>query len=154
MTRMDRIDRFIRRWHKRPWSVANLPGELDAIVGYLPNRWRMPGCCDVRRRQSVIVLNAGLVGTAYLIPVLAHECAHILIGIRGLHGCAYDQDEHAVWSLAARLAIPRATTDAIMTGDMCSRYAARSLELPESFVLFAAHGDALLPAWLDELRTL
>lgn len=154
MTRMDRIDRFIRRWHRKAWSVATLPDELGAIVGYLPSRWRMLGCCDVRRHQSVIALNGALLGTAYLIPVLAHECAHVLIGLRGYHGCGRDQDEHDVWSLAARLAIPRATTDAIRGGEMCSQYSARSLELPRAFVLFAAHGEPFLPAWLAELRTL
>ena len=152
MTKTERINRFIRRWHRAPWSVATLPEELGAIVGYISGRWRMLGCCDVRQHQSVIALNASLVGTAYLIPVLAHECAHVLIGIRGYHGCAHDRDEREVWSVAARLAIPGATIDAIRSGEMCSRYVARSLELPQAFVLYAAHGDGLLPAWLEELR--
>lgn len=99
----------------------------------------------------MIALNARLLGTALYTPVLAHECAHVLLEDDGLYTCyAGDRHERAVWDLAARLALPSASIAAWQRGDVCADGLARIYELPEAFVRYATTPEQL-PAWLDSL---
>lgn len=150
MTRSARIERFLRRWHAKAWTIATLPDELGAVLNSISPRWNVLGCCDVRKRRSLIFVNRSLHETPYWIPVLAHECAHVLIGLRGYHGCT--DDEIDVWRLAARLAVPDAIVQDYWRGKTIEATVAQEYDLPLSFVRFAIHGEQLLPAWLDELR--
>lgn len=150
VTRLARIERFIRRWHKKPWSVATLPEELGAVVNSISARWKILGCCDVRKQRSLIFINRALDDTVYFVPVLAHECAHVLIGLRGYHGCT--DDEIDVWRLAARLAVPDVVVGSFWSGAITEQSLARDYSLPLSFIRFAIHGEQLLPAWLDDLK--
>lgn len=151
LSHMTPIDRFIRRWQRNPWTVATLPRELGAVLTYFPSSRSELGYCYVVRRGSVVAINNGLVDTPFLIPVIAHECAHLLLGERGLHACARNHQEPEVWALAARLAVPEAVCESIRADSICSADVARRFNLPTSFVQYAAFGDALLPAFLAEL---
>lgn len=151
MARTDRIGRFIRRWRRHPWSVATLHHELGAILTYFPSTRLELGYCHVGLGRAVIAINNGLVGTNFLIPVIAHECAHLLIGIRGLHTCIRNHDEPDVWALAATLTIPEEVISKIRRGEMGARNVARLYEIPVSFVEFATWGESLLPAFRAEL---
>lgn len=147
--RANRIDGFIRRWHAGEWSIATLPQELGATVGYVSFGGQIWGCCDVRRDgPSIIALDAALIGTPYHAPVLAHECAHILLGEPGYHACGTER--HA-WALAARLCVPEAICQSIRDGATTSDDVARAYGFPSAFVAYVAHGARLLTSWLEEL---
>lgn len=120
------------------------------MVHSISARWKVLGCCDVRTRRSLIFINRVLDDTIYLVPVLAHECAHVLIGLRGYHGCS--SEEIDVWRLAARLAVPDAVVGSFWSGAITERSLARDYGLPLSFIRFAIHGEPLLSAWLDDLK--
>lgn len=149
-----RVDRFIRRWHRGPWSVGALPVELGAYNVDVDLPGRILGICRIDHDgQPVIGIRSSIADTRYYLPVLAHECGHVLMNREGVFECQpLPKHERQIWRLAARLAVPEWECESIRSAAMCSDSVARQLRLPPSFVRFAAHGDQLLPVWLQELE--
>lgn len=141
-----RIAKYIDDWHHDEWCVAQLPGRLRAILGDVACGPSILGACHVRTDRSVIAMNSGLVGSWFWVPILAHECAHVMLGKLGVWECVQglqvSKPERQVWNIAAALAIPERAIE-----QACAQDIARSYMLPLEFVRLRIHGDAMLPAW-------
>jgi hypothetical protein len=90
--------------------VHRLPSDLGAVRFLRDIDTDLLGVAAQGKRRAV-GLNAGIVGTALELPVIAHECGHILLG-HDIGYCstsfsAHAREERDAWESAALLAISR-----------------------------------------------
>lgn len=140
MKRLLPVTRLARQWHRRPWAASDLPGLLNATlvvdhVERVGNR-RILGLSYHRDDCRSIAINETLVGTPHYVPVLAHEAAHIINDIDGIHLCALDDSERErmAWFGAAILAIPAVLMQAFERGAMMPEDVAEQCLVPIQFV--------------------
>lgn len=108
------ISAFALGLHPRQWCVQGLPHEIGARRFVREADPDLLGVA-VQGRRRAIGLSSAIVGTPLELPVLAHECGHLLlghdIGYCSLTVRTHVREERAAWEGAALLAIP--TEDAV-----------------------------------------
>lgn len=140
MKRLQPVTRIARQWHRSPWAATDLPGLLGATlliehVERIGNR-RILGLSYHRDECRTIAINESLVGTTHYVPVLAHEAAHIINDVDGIHMCALDDSEREriAWFGAAILAIPAVMMSAFERGAMLPEDIAAQCLVPVQLV--------------------
>lgn len=110
--RIANIVDFAQGLHRDAWCITRLPDDLNARLFVRETGTDLLGVA-VQGKRRAIGLNAAIVGTPLELPVLAHECGHLLLGhdigycstIVRIHG----REERDAWASAALLAIPTPT---------------------------------------------
>ena len=95
--------------HEREWCVTRLPGELGVKRIDREVEPLLLGVAVQGYGRRAIGVNELILGTPLEIPVIAHECAHLLLG----HAIGYcapgsleTRQEHDAWVGAALLSVP------------------------------------------------
>lgn len=106
---VDIVADYATRLHSAAWYIRRLPHDLSAALFVRETGPDLLGVA-VQGRRRAIGLNAAIIGTPLELPVLAHECGHLLLG-HDLGFCsssikAHWREERAAWDCAAVLAIP------------------------------------------------
>lgn len=106
---------YARHLHRGTWYVHGLPADLGARHVTCEPAPDLLGLA-VHGIRTGIAINAAIVGTPLELPVIAHECAHLLLG-HDIGYCstslsAQVRPERDAWDGAALLAIP--TESAVM----------------------------------------
>jgi hypothetical protein len=119
----DLVEVFAREFQAGPWSLAELPGWLDARVVHQPGEPSVLGAVIQLYGQLWVGLNERIVGTPLEWPVLAHECGHVLLGLESFEaGMAFCVDqwprfcETDAWLAGARLCVDEGQLLALQDG--------------------------------------
>lgn len=105
---------FASEWQRKPWAIMALPTEIGARVIYEEGDPLVLGVAvtaRAKRRACTIGLNKLVLQSPLYLPVLAHECAHCVLGhSAGLceNGWIRSQVEQAAWFGGAFLAVSEA----------------------------------------------
>ena len=159
MSPLELLRMYAARWHDRSRDLDALSAELGAELIVRPGGRKVLGFVVAVGRIRQVVLNERLVGSSLRRPVLAHECAHLLLGIEGVSLCSSVQhpgrDERNAWAGAALLAIP---DDTIPRRQSARVDLAASLGVPVELVDLRAalteHLDSSEPRSFREYRDL
>lgn len=135
--RLDPVDAFARRLHSRLWCVQGLPTELGARRFVSETGPDLFGVA-VQGRTRAIGLSAAIVGTPLELPVIAHECGHLLLG-HDVGFCSLAlgvrvRAERDAWAGAALLAIPREAGAALVERRATAHDIAATFDVPRSLV--------------------
>ncbi len=110
MSSLELLRAYATRWHHRRRDLDALSAELGAELIVRPGGRKVLGFVVAVAGIRQVVLNERLVGSPLRTPVLAHECAHLILGVQGVSLCSSVQypgrDERNAWAGAAMLAIP------------------------------------------------
>lgn len=101
--------RFARHLHRREWCITRLPAELGAKELSREVEPVLLGVAAQGPGRRAVGINELIRGTPLEIPVIAHECAHLLLGHAVgycLPGALSIRQEHDAWNGAALLALP------------------------------------------------
>lgn len=124
----------IEEWHAGHWSVLRLPERLGVETHYIDGGGRLLG---MSFRDSIII-NGDIIGTPMLVPVIAHECAHIMLGHQYVHPCirctTQSRGEQSAWQLAALLSIPVKAVEEFKDGDVMPMELADHYGVPVRFL--------------------
>jgi hypothetical protein len=135
MRSLELLRTFAVRWHDRTRDLNKLYAELGAELVVRPGGRKVLGFVVDLAGIRQIVLNQRLVGSPLRTPVLAHECAHLILGVDGVSLCANarhpSRDERNAWAGAALLAVPGDTTPPDRSA---RRKLAASLDVPVELV--------------------
>ena len=159
MRSLELLRAFAACWHDRGSDLDELYDELGAELIVRPGGRKVLGFVVALDGVRQVVLNQRLTGTSLRNPVLAHECAHLLVGIQGVNLCARtprpDIKERNAWAGAALLAVPDV---AIPPGRPGRRDLADTLNVPVELVdlraALNAYLDSTTPSPLDAHRDL
>jgi hypothetical protein len=135
MRSLELLRAFAVGWHSRSRDLNELYAELGADLIERPGGRKVLGFVVALAGLRQIVLNQRLNGSPLRVPVLAHECAHLILGVEGISLCANDlrpsRDERNAWAGAALLAVPG---DALPRSRTARRQLAASLNVPVQLV--------------------
>lgn len=95
--------------HRRVWCVTLLPAELGARRFDREVAPSLLGVSMQKGGRRAIGINDRIKGTPLEVPVIAHECAHLLLGHDEgfcLPAAPSSRQEHDAWLGAALLAAP------------------------------------------------
>jgi hypothetical protein len=159
MHSLELLQAFAVGWHARGSDLNALYDELGAELIVRPGGRKVLGFVVALEGIRQVVLSERLTGTSLRNPVLAHECAHLLIGVQGVSLCARTprpgSAERDAWAGAALLAVP---DGAIPTGPTERRELANALNVPVALLDLRAALNAYLggptPCPLDAYRDL
>ena len=159
MRSLELLHAFAVCWHGRGHDLNELYDELGAELIVRPGGRKVLGFVVALEGIRQVVLNDRLTGTALRNPVLAHECAHLVLGVQGISLCARtsrpDNTERIAWAGAALLAVP---DGAIPPGRAGRRDLAHALNVPVELVdlraALNAYLDGTTPRPLDAYRDL
>jgi hypothetical protein len=159
MRSLDLLHAFAVCWHDRGRGLNELYDELGAELIVRPGGRKVLGFVVALEGIRQVVLNERLAGTSLRNAVLAHECAHLLLGVQGISLCARDpwpdKSERNAWAGAALLAVPNGV---IPPGPAERRDLAYALDVPVELVdlraALNAYLDGTSPRPLDAYRDL
>lgn len=145
MRSLEQLRAFAQDWHARRRDRDHLSAALGAELIVRPGGRKVLGFAVALGSIRQVVLNQRLTGSRLQTPVLAHECAHLLLGVQGVSLCVSGQqvgrEERNAWAGAAFLAVPG---DAIPRERSARRDLAALLDVPVELVdLRAALTDYL-----------
>ena len=145
MRSLELLRAFAIGWHNRDRDLNELYTQLGADLIERPGGRKVLGFVVAFGGLRQVVLNERLLGSSLRKPVLAHECAHLILGVEGVSLCTTDlrpsRDERNAWAGAALLAVPG---DTIPRSRVARRDLAASLDVPVQLVdLRATLGEYL-----------
>lgn len=153
----DSVTTFLEQWHASEWSVATLPYDLGVKVRENRRGRRTFARCVSVGNEREITLHPKLFCATLYIPILAHECSHLLLDHEGTHPCRpdeiLDETERLTWLVAAHVAVPASVADDIRAGERCIRTVARDYGLPLTFVAVRVFGELAMDPWIAQLRS-
>ena len=118
------VTRFARAWHRGQWSIGDLPRVINAEMFVELGSGGILGISCRSGDRAIIGIDERVVGTPLYVPVLAHECAHLIIDTAGVHGCTgavTSKAEQLAWFGATLLAIPDKAIAAYERGERLPR---------------------------------
>lgn len=132
------VSAFAQQVHQHEWCVQRLPTELGARRFVREVAPDLLGVA-VQGRRLAIGLNAGIIGTPLELPVLAHECGHLLLG-HDIGYCstvvaAHALEERAAWESAALLTISRSAAVSLIERRSTVHDLAAVFEVPRALVI-------------------
>ena len=135
MHSLELLRAFAVAWHNRSRDLNELYTELGADLIERPGGRKVLGFVVALDGLREIVLNERLTGSRLRAPVLAHECAHLILGVEGVSLCTNalrpSRNERNAWAGAALLAVPG---DTIPCSRSARRELAASLDVPVQLV--------------------
>lgn len=135
MLSINRIHHFAEQWHRDGRDLDQLTDRLRAEVLVRPGGRKILAFAVEWLGRRQIVMNERLENTSLRTVVLAHECVHLLLGVRGISMCGrtprMERHERDAWLGAAILAVPAVAAE----GDHQQRIvAADALRIPVELV--------------------
>src|SRR3954469_20882008 len=116
MRSLELLRTFAVGWHNHRRGLNELHAELGADLIERPGGRKVLGFVVALGGLRQIVLNERLHGSSLWKAVLAHECAHLILGVDGVSLCSNvarpSRDERNAWAGAALLAVPVETVPA------------------------------------------
>jgi hypothetical protein len=133
-----RVAQFVDLWHGLDTGLEQLPPLLNAELCRRSGGRLILGFAIIFGPVCQVVINSRVNQTLLAKPVLAHECAHLLLGVRGVRMCSGElcasDEERSAWYGAALLAVPSARIQALQSGAVRARHVANECNVPVEFV--------------------
>jgi hypothetical protein len=131
------VTAFADRVHLHEWCVRGLPDELGARIFVGDAGPSLLGAA-IEGRRRVIGLSTRIIGTPLELPVLAHECSHLLLG-HGAGCCSVltrlrCSDERNATYGSSLLAIPTESAVALVERRATVHELAATYEVPPALV--------------------